>query len=434
MDMLNQFWKSITSFQSYRELVNNPLKRVIIYFIVIYLLISVLWVFGYLHSWRVTIDELLYALPDFRLVNGEMQVFEPMPIIEKDASSIIAIDTTGRTGPEVLNGYYQGILITRDSLYLKENSLRVKKHDFKTYKKVDITKNQLIGKWQGAQAEYRTTIIAVALILGIPYFLLAKALTALVFGLIALGVAAFQKVEMKLSDGVKIAIYAMSLPVILELLFGETGLIYEAPLFDLFYYGIFFIYMVFALKAIRQDRATEAVLPAQSQTSEPIPLASVESSPVTAFWTVIPTASPPVAYAGFGKRLAAYFIDYFILSIMFYILKDVLLTSGLLNTLGYLIFGVAGLVINWLYEAFMVSSSYQGTLGKMALGIIVTDLSGNRISFIRATGRFWGKMLSSLILCIGYLMIAITEKSQGLHDMMAGCLVVTKQSQPQNSI
>jgi uncharacterized RDD family membrane protein YckC len=74
----------------------------------------------------------------------------------------------------------------------------------------------------------------------------------------------------------------------------------------------------------------------------------------------------------------------------------------------------------------MESSSKQATLGKMALGIIVTDLEGQRISFGKATGRHFSKIVSGIILYIGFIMVAFTEKKQGLHDMMAGCLVVVK--------
>ena len=77
----------------------------------------------------------------------------------------------------------------------------------------------------------------------------------------------------------------------------------------------------------------------------------------------------------------------------------------------------------WLYEALMTSSSYQATLGKMIFGMKVTDLYGNRISFARATGRYFAKLLSGMILGIGFLMVAFTERKQGLHDMLAGTLV-----------
>jgi len=89
--------------------------------------------------------------------------------------------------------------------------------------------------------------------------------------------------------------------------------------------------------------------------------------------------------------------------------------------------GVFGFVISvagsWLYEALMESSSRQATLGKMIFGMKVTDLSGNRISFARATGRYFAKWLSGLTLLIGYIIAGFTERKQALHDMLAGTLV-----------
>jgi len=87
---------------------------------------------------------------------------------------------------------------------------------------------------------------------------------------------------------------------------------------------------------------------------------------------------------------------------------------------------IIGVIINWLYWAVMESSSKQATLGKMALGIIVTDYEGKGISFGRATGRQFARIISALILLIGYIMAGFTEKKQALHDMIAECLVVVK--------
>jgi len=82
------------------------------------------------------------------------------------------------------------------------------------------------------------------------------------------------------------------------------------------------------------------------------------------------------------------------------------------------------LVIGWIYSAGLESSVKQATLGKMALGMRVTDLAGRRISFGRATGRHFAKILSVLILGIGFLMVAFSEKKQGLHDKVAETLVM----------
>ena len=79
-----------------------------------------------------------------------------------------------------------------------------------------------------------------------------------------------------------------------------------------------------------------------------------------------------------------------------------------------------------LYFSLMESSKFQGTLGKMALGIKVTDMNGGKLDFTKAFLRNLCKLISNFTLLIGYLMAGFTEKKQALHDMIAGTLVVRK--------
>ncbi|MBK9732740.1 MAG: RDD family protein [Chitinophagaceae bacterium] len=162
----------------------------------------------------------------------------------------------------------------------------------------------------------------------------------------------------------------------------------------------------------------------------------------------------PVNHAGFLLRGIAYIIDRFIVgflsfAVIFPLLAilgisaygmrsfadlenfesmddgaKIALVLGLIAAYSTLI--IISVTISWLYYALMESSQRQATLGKSALGIKVTDLNGNRISFLNATGRYFGKILSGLIFGIGYIMIIFTEKKQGLHDVLAGTLVVRK--------
>jgi len=85
---------------------------------------------------------------------------------------------------------------------------------------------------------------------------------------------------------------------------------------------------------------------------------------------------------------------------------------------------VISIVISWLYYAGLESSSQMGTLGKRLLGLKVTDLEGQPIGFGRATGRYFGKILSAIPLGLGFFMMLADEKKQTWHDKMAGCLVV----------
>ncbi len=152
-------------------------------------------------------------------------------------------------------------------------------------------------------------------------------------------------------------------------------------------------------------------------------------------------------YAGFWLRFLAYLIDSFILNTVGFLLAlpfiGTLVLSAVrlsdasandaLNILG--ITGILGSVLliilikfvgGWLYYAIMQSSKTQATLGKMAIGAIVTDLEGNHLTFGRATARYFSKMITDMTSLIGYILAGITEKKQALHDMIAGTLVILK--------
>jgi uncharacterized RDD family membrane protein YckC len=134
-------------------------------------------------------------------------------------------------------------------------------------------------------------------------------------------------------------------------------------------------------------------------------------------------------YAGFWKRLFAFVIDWLIIGLLLAALG--VLVSGSLEFTNMLnksegLLELAGIILPWLYYAGMESSEHQATLGKLALNIKVTDMAGRRIGFLRATVRYFSKILSSMLFLIGYIMIAFTARKQGLHDLIAACLVVNR--------
>ncbi|MBN3034054.1 MAG: RDD family protein [Bacteroidales bacterium] len=153
---------------------------------------------------------------------------------------------------------------------------------------------------------------------------------------------------------------------------------------------------------------------------------------------------PQRIYAGFWWRFLAYLLDSIILGIVesviimpFLVLMGVsVFTAGQQDMnfeeaaplliplfMAYFFVIIILLVVQWLYFALMESSRHQGTVGKLVIKIKVTDMNGNRITFARATGRYFAKIISGMILMIGYILAGITEKKQALHDMIAGCLV-----------
>jgi uncharacterized RDD family membrane protein YckC len=154
-----------------------------------------------------------------------------------------------------------------------------------------------------------------------------------------------------------------------------------------------------------------------------------------------PPPAPPHAYAGFLRRMAAWLIDTVLLTIG---LVVVTLFVGIFAFIGVLSSGqdpssvglnvgielgllVIAFVLAWLYYAGLESSAWRGTIGKRLIRLVVTDQYGRRITFGRATGRYFGKIVSALTVLVGYFMVIFTERRQGLHDLMAGTLVVRQE-------
>jgi uncharacterized RDD family membrane protein YckC len=154
-------------------------------------------------------------------------------------------------------------------------------------------------------------------------------------------------------------------------------------------------------------------------------------------------------YAGFWQRFAAYLIDSVVISciegflvIPFLGIFGIGFASDFANInhleegdMISLIFSIIAAVFSFiillyilliLYYTLMESSKYQATLGKQAMGLIVTDMNGGKLDFGQAFARNLSKLLSSMFFHIGYIIAAFTEKKQGLHDLIAGTLVLKK--------
>lgn len=174
--------------------------------------------------------------------------------------------------------------------------------------------------------------------------------------------------------------------------------------------------------------------------------------PSTPTYSYAATMQPPghLIYADFWLRVAAHILDNLIVSIPFVIIwfavvmaivgtsvfapvlqshsepANAALVASFMGTIIvlYLTLIFGRLIVVWLYHAILESGPHQSTWGKRVLGLKVTSLNGQRISFAHASGRYFGSMITSMTMGIGYLMAAFTDRKQTLHDMIAGTLVV----------
>ncbi len=138
-------------------------------------------------------------------------------------------------------------------------------------------------------------------------------------------------------------------------------------------------------------------------------------------------------YAGFGTRLAAYMLDAIILVTVNFCIG---LVAGLsaaqaagARPKGAIALQVVLLAINVAiaisYETILIGK-YGATLGKMACKIKVVTADGGRVSYLRAIGRYFGKIVSSLTCSIGFIMAAFDGQKRALHDHMCNTRVVLK--------
>ncbi len=158
------------------------------------------------------------------------------------------------------------------------------------------------------------------------------------------------------------------------------------------------------------------------------------------------TQSAAVQFAGFGRRFVASCLDAIVLTALLFVIgmfvvigigffaaasgDNALLrkipTGKWQTTVISLLLQVGVVLVAWIYHARMESSPGQATLGKRWLKMRVVDTEGGRLSFGRATKRFFSKILSAIAFGAGFIMIAFSDRKQGLHDRIADTLVVLR--------
>jgi uncharacterized RDD family membrane protein YckC len=157
--------------------------------------------------------------------------------------------------------------------------------------------------------------------------------------------------------------------------------------------------------------------------------------------TAPPAVRRSVVYAGFWLRAVAYAIDSALIGFPFglVVIAPLVARGAIPENNPWILFTgetrqivairLLAVMASWLYFASFESSAWQATPGKRLIRLAVTDLKGHRISFARASGRYFGKLLSGTLFFIGFLIAGITPHKQALHDLLASCLVLRRPKQ-----
>ncbi len=182
------------------------------------------------------------------------------------------------------------------------------------------------------------------------------------------------------------------------------------------------------------DFQTRAVGDLRAATPAAAPLAAAGTMPPAA-GDLLPEGG--FLHAGFWRRMAAYMADSLILGVVFLVIFGLIALLGSVSGSPGLMIGLSilfyilAIIGSWLYFAKPESGPLQATPGKRLMGLKVTNDRGLPITFGRASGRFFGKIVTNLIpFGIGWMLAGWTGRKQALHDMMAGTCVVFREVEP----
>lgn len=249
MNFINQLWKSISNFQFYKSLQNESLGKAFLYLtkvVIIFGIISLIRpVLGFDLGVDMARENFIESVPDFVFDDGVLTVTGEQPYIweEDEDDYIIAMDTSGQIGPEILDDYNDGVFITNHYFIVKQNGIEKRELDFSQLVGAKFTKDD-VAEW----IPYAKWANGFIVIFGLIGFLAGKLWSALFIALLGLMICSgkYQFVNLY-----KISIYALTLPIIIKTFISLLGK--PIPWFGLVYYGIALFYMWKAIDTIRND-------------------------------------------------------------------------------------------------------------------------------------------------------------------------------------
>ncbi|MGE5630513.1 MAG: DUF1189 domain-containing protein [Caulobacteraceae bacterium] len=254
MNFFLQMRESVIDFKFYREIKDNKFGRSFTYLLLLFLIIYFINGTKTFVVLRAGVDELVSQVnnnvPEFKLENGEFSFEGKMPYyISNNANEVFAIDTTGQLTEKALEGVHTGMLVTRDKLFVKQNTGELRVFSLKEFVGITLTKSDVLNflpklSW----------IVLIFIVFGFIFVFGWKLLNAVILALIGLIINAVMKADMKYNNLLNISIYALTLPLLLQLAVDLSGI--AVPMFWLIYWTISIVYVAMAVKNCK-DRMEE---------------------------------------------------------------------------------------------------------------------------------------------------------------------------------
>jgi len=256
MSFFQQVHLSITNVKMYQQLSKQPLTKTLLYLFLFSNLIWFLSFFGLyqninqgLESIKVKVVE---EIPHFKFFDGRLEVSGSMPVIlYKDLASIIMIDTSGNETDGLLNSYRSGVFISADKIVIKEDNGRIEHIQFASFSGISITKDHVIS-W----LPYLDWIYPLAGVVSYIYTIISYLVNALWMSLVGLILGLILKVKATFSTLYKIGVYALTLPMIVDMFLPYLGI----GLYGLIFYITAAVYVGLALFEMSKTEEVQPIL------------------------------------------------------------------------------------------------------------------------------------------------------------------------------
>lgn len=251
MNFFVQMRESVIDFSFYKSIKNNRFSRSFLYLLLLFLIVYLVNGTKLFVVTRIGIDELTAGMsanvPDFRLENGEFSFSGEMPYyISRNTDGAFVIDTTGQVDESILRDADSGMLITKDTVYIKNSDIETRRFSLTELKGMTLTKSDVLEflpklSW----------IVLIFIAFGFIFVLGWKLLNAVILALLGLILNGIMKGNLKYGNLLNISIYALTLPLLLQLALNLSG--YPFPSFWLIYWGISLLYVAMAIRSCREQ-------------------------------------------------------------------------------------------------------------------------------------------------------------------------------------
>ena len=248
MNFFNQVKESVIDFKFYKHIKDNRFGKSFLYlFLLLLIIYSMLTVRNYLLV-KSMIEQatsgLKESIPEFQLENGKFSFEGEMPFyISSSTNAVFVIDTTGTLDEKSLQGTTTGILITENAVHVK-NNIQQQTLNFSDVKDVKLTKADIIEQLPGL-----SIWVLVFMLISFVFVVAGQLLFAVILALIGLAMSSSLNIDLKYKHVLNFSIYALTLPMLLDLALDIAGLPIPQFVFLMIYTAVAALYLLFAIKA-----------------------------------------------------------------------------------------------------------------------------------------------------------------------------------------